>query len=165
VSWSSVVIVRLALDFLAEITWPSRVDIRTRIAVIGRSSTTLDHALFQNGLASRPRRKHDRHRGASTGVARFGIQINGVVLNHLCDKMSYPRATFMEGRRRERHIRTGTDLRLGRAAGERPDHSVDDDVLFGADGGSERRLQSSTARSSSIRDSSCGAVVAGQGSR
>lgn len=43
------VIARLALDFLAEITWPGRVDIGTRIAAIGRSSATLDQALFQDG--------------------------------------------------------------------------------------------------------------------
>ncbi|MDG4601661.1 MAG: acyl-CoA thioesterase [Defluviicoccus sp.] len=45
----SFVIARLVLDFLAEIKWPGRVDIGTRIAAIGRSSTTLDQALFQEG--------------------------------------------------------------------------------------------------------------------
>jgi acyl-CoA thioester hydrolase len=45
----SFVIARLVLDFLSEITWPGRVDIGTRIAAIGRSSTTLDQALFQDG--------------------------------------------------------------------------------------------------------------------
>jgi acyl-CoA thioester hydrolase len=46
----SFVIARMALDFLAEIKWPGRVDIGTRIAAIGRSSTTLDQALFQDGI-------------------------------------------------------------------------------------------------------------------
>lgn len=45
----SFVIARLSLDFLAEIRWPGRVDIGTRIAAIGRSSATLDQALFQDG--------------------------------------------------------------------------------------------------------------------
>jgi len=45
----SFVIARLVLDFQAEIKWPGRVDIGTRIAAVGRSSTTLEQALFQDG--------------------------------------------------------------------------------------------------------------------
>ena len=45
----SFVIARLTLDLHAEITWPGRVDIGTRAARIGRSSITLEQALFQNG--------------------------------------------------------------------------------------------------------------------
>ncbi|MCB9959043.1 MAG: acyl-CoA thioesterase [Rhodospirillaceae bacterium] len=40
---------RLTIDFLAEINWPGRVDVGTRIGKIGRSSTTVDQALFQDG--------------------------------------------------------------------------------------------------------------------
>jgi acyl-CoA thioester hydrolase len=45
----SFVIARLVLDFLGEIRWPGRVDIGTRVAATGRSSMTLDQALFQDG--------------------------------------------------------------------------------------------------------------------
>lgn len=48
----SFVIARLVLDFRAEITWPGQIDIGTRIAAIGRSSTTLEQALFQNGTCA-----------------------------------------------------------------------------------------------------------------
>ena len=41
------VIARLVLDFRAEIRWPGRVDIGTRVERIGRSSFTLSQALFQ----------------------------------------------------------------------------------------------------------------------
>ncbi|MBN1262535.1 MAG: acyl-CoA thioesterase [Anaerolineae bacterium] len=43
------VIVNLTLDFHAEITWPGRVDIGTRVSKVGRSSITFEQALFQNG--------------------------------------------------------------------------------------------------------------------
>ena len=46
---ASFVIARLELDFLAELTWPGSVEIGTRIAKIGRSSVTLEQAIFQNG--------------------------------------------------------------------------------------------------------------------
>ena len=39
----------LNLDFLAEINWPGRVDIGTRLDAIGRSSLTVGQAVFQNG--------------------------------------------------------------------------------------------------------------------
>lgn len=43
------VIARLTLNFHAEVTWPGRVEIGTRVSVIGRTSITLEQALFQNG--------------------------------------------------------------------------------------------------------------------
>jgi len=43
------VIARLAIDFAAEILWPGKVDIGTRVVAIGRSSVTLGQALFQDG--------------------------------------------------------------------------------------------------------------------
>lgn len=45
----SFVIARLTLDFLNEITWPGRVDTGTRVARVGKSSVTLEQAIFQNG--------------------------------------------------------------------------------------------------------------------
>jgi len=45
----SFVIVSLTLDFHAEITWPGRVEIGTRVAKIGRSSVTVGQGLFQGG--------------------------------------------------------------------------------------------------------------------
>ncbi|MBN2045673.1 MAG: acyl-CoA thioesterase [Anaerolineales bacterium] len=45
----SFVIVNLTLDFLAEISWPGRVEIGTRVAKIGRSSVTFEQGLFQEG--------------------------------------------------------------------------------------------------------------------
>ena len=42
-------IVSLTLNFHAEITWPGKVDIGTRIAKIGRSSITMEQGLFQQG--------------------------------------------------------------------------------------------------------------------
>jgi len=44
----SFVIARLELDYIAEILWPGRVDIGTRVKSIGRSSLRLEQALFQN---------------------------------------------------------------------------------------------------------------------
>ena len=42
------VIARLQLDFIGEILWPGRVDIGTRLTTIGRSSLTMEQALFQH---------------------------------------------------------------------------------------------------------------------
>lgn len=42
------VIARLALDYIGEILWPGRVDIGTRLKSVGRSSLTLEQALFQD---------------------------------------------------------------------------------------------------------------------
>jgi acyl-CoA thioester hydrolase len=41
------VIASLQVDFRGEITWPGRVEIGTRVAAVGRSSFTLEQALFQ----------------------------------------------------------------------------------------------------------------------
>jgi len=50
----SLVLARLEIDLVAEINWPGTVEIGTRVTKIGRSSTTLEHAVFQNGrLAAR----------------------------------------------------------------------------------------------------------------
>ena len=43
------VIARLEIDYLGEIRWPGRVEIGTRIKAIGKSSMTLEQALFQDG--------------------------------------------------------------------------------------------------------------------
>lgn len=43
------VIAHLAIDFLAEINWPSEVEIGTSLSKIGRSSMTCDQALFVDG--------------------------------------------------------------------------------------------------------------------
>ena len=43
------VIASLTLNFISEINFPGRVDIGTRVIAIGRSSVTLDQALFQDG--------------------------------------------------------------------------------------------------------------------
>ncbi len=45
----SFVIANLQLDFLGEVHWPGVVDIGTRVAKIGRSSVTLEQAIFQHG--------------------------------------------------------------------------------------------------------------------
>ena len=42
-------IARLEIDYLGEIRWPGRVEIGTRIMTIGKSSMTLEQALFQDG--------------------------------------------------------------------------------------------------------------------
>ena len=41
------VIASLHLDFLGEINWPGKVDIGSRVTKIGKSSFTLEQALFQ----------------------------------------------------------------------------------------------------------------------
>ena len=43
----SFVVASIQLDFLAEMTWPGRVEIGTRIASIGRSSMRVEQALIQ----------------------------------------------------------------------------------------------------------------------
>lgn len=45
----SFVIVSLAIDFHAEITWPGQVEIGTRVVNLGRSSITIEQGLFQYG--------------------------------------------------------------------------------------------------------------------
>ncbi len=44
---SAFVIARLVLDFRAELRWPGEVEIGTRVARVGRSSVTLEQAVFQ----------------------------------------------------------------------------------------------------------------------
>ncbi|WP_289033759.1 thioesterase family protein [uncultured Roseibium sp.] len=44
------VIARLEMDFRAELKWPGTVEIGTRIQKIGRTSITLEQAVFQNGV-------------------------------------------------------------------------------------------------------------------
>lgn len=46
------VIVRLELDFRAELLWPGEVDIGSRVSSIGRSSFGMSQALFQNGVCA-----------------------------------------------------------------------------------------------------------------
>jgi acyl-CoA thioester hydrolase len=46
---TAIVIVRLVIDFKAELNWPGEVMIGTRVAGIGRSSVKIEQALFQNG--------------------------------------------------------------------------------------------------------------------
>ncbi len=43
------VLARLALDLLREVNWPGEVEIGTRVARVGRSSLSLDQAVFQDG--------------------------------------------------------------------------------------------------------------------
>jgi acyl-CoA thioester hydrolase len=46
----SFVIAHLSLDYLAELRWPGRVDIGTRVLSVGRSSLRVEQALFQGAL-------------------------------------------------------------------------------------------------------------------
>lgn len=46
---ASFVIARLVLEFVAELHWPGTVDIGTRVARVGRSSVTMEQAIFQEG--------------------------------------------------------------------------------------------------------------------
>ena len=43
------VVASITLNFLSEINWPGRVDIGSRVASVGRSSATVEQALFQDG--------------------------------------------------------------------------------------------------------------------
>ena len=43
------VIANLEVDLRAELTWPGRVDIGTRVASVGRSSVRIEQGLFQEG--------------------------------------------------------------------------------------------------------------------
>jgi acyl-CoA thioester hydrolase len=44
------VIANLNVDYWGEITWPGRVEIGTRVMAVGKSSMTLQQALFQHGV-------------------------------------------------------------------------------------------------------------------
>ncbi|MFN4168353.1 MAG: acyl-CoA thioesterase [Pannonibacter phragmitetus] len=37
------------MDFIADVTWPGKVQTGTRVVSVGRSSIKLDQAVFQNG--------------------------------------------------------------------------------------------------------------------
>jgi acyl-CoA thioester hydrolase len=43
------VVASITVNYLGEINWPGRVEIGTRVASVGRSSVTVEHALFQDG--------------------------------------------------------------------------------------------------------------------
>ncbi len=45
----SFVLAKLDLNYLAEILWPGTVEIGTRVVRVGRSSVTMQQAVFQNG--------------------------------------------------------------------------------------------------------------------
>ena len=46
---ASFVIARLVVQFVGEMHWPGTVEIGTRVARVGRSSVTMEQALFQGG--------------------------------------------------------------------------------------------------------------------
>ena len=46
------VLARVAIDFRLEMHWPGQVTIGTRIKTIGKSSVTLEQALFYNGACA-----------------------------------------------------------------------------------------------------------------
>lgn len=46
------VIARLILDFKAELNWPGEVWVGTRVSKVGRSSMTLEQAIWQNGVCA-----------------------------------------------------------------------------------------------------------------
>ena len=48
----AMVIVRVELDFLAEMSWPGDVDIETSVAQLGTSSIRLHQALYQHGVST-----------------------------------------------------------------------------------------------------------------
>ncbi|AUH34734.1 acyl-CoA thioesterase [Paracoccus tegillarcae] len=43
------VLVKLEIDFVTEMSWPGHVEIGTRLVSLGRSSMRSDQAIFQNG--------------------------------------------------------------------------------------------------------------------
>ena len=45
----SFVLAKLDIDYVAEVLWPGTVEIGTRVTRVGRSSVTMDQAVFQNG--------------------------------------------------------------------------------------------------------------------
>ena len=46
------VIARLVLDFKAELNWPGEVWVGTRVSKVGRSSMTLEQAIYQDGVCA-----------------------------------------------------------------------------------------------------------------
>ena len=83
------VIARLELDFVAEIAWPGRVDIGTRIRSLGRSSLRVEQALFQNDrlvawaetvlvqVSQETRRSQPLSEQAVTRLKRFAVAAPG----------------------------------------------------------------------------------------
>jgi acyl-CoA thioester hydrolase len=49
---SAFVIARLLLEFKAELNWPGEAHVGTRVQKVGRSSLTLEQAIFQNGICA-----------------------------------------------------------------------------------------------------------------
>lgn len=46
----SFVLAKLDIDYLAEVLWPGTVEIGTRVVKVGRSSVTMEQAVFQNDV-------------------------------------------------------------------------------------------------------------------
>ncbi|QLF70517.1 acyl-CoA thioesterase [Peteryoungia desertarenae] len=46
----SFVLAKLDINYINEVLWPGTVDIGTRVKAIGRSSVTMEQAVFQNGV-------------------------------------------------------------------------------------------------------------------
>lgn len=46
----SFVLAKLDIDYLAEVLWPGTVEIGTRVVKVGRSSVTMEQAVFQNAV-------------------------------------------------------------------------------------------------------------------
>ncbi|MDH4438857.1 MAG: thioesterase family protein [Rhizobium sp.] len=46
----SFVLAKLDINYLAEVLWPGTVEIGTRVVKVGRSSVTMQQAVFQNGV-------------------------------------------------------------------------------------------------------------------
>ena len=45
----SFVLAKLDIDYIAEVLWPGTVEIGSRVVRVGRSSVTMEQAVFQNG--------------------------------------------------------------------------------------------------------------------
>jgi acyl-CoA thioester hydrolase len=45
----SFVLAKLDINYIAEVLWPGTVEIGTRVTRVGRSSVTMQQAVFQNG--------------------------------------------------------------------------------------------------------------------
>ncbi|TPP11169.1 acyl-CoA thioesterase [Rhizobium glycinendophyticum] len=45
----SFVLAKLDINYIAEVLWPGTVEIGTRVTKVGRSSVTMEQAVFQNG--------------------------------------------------------------------------------------------------------------------
>ncbi len=78
------VIASMKIDFRAEVNWPGRVEIGTRVSALGRSSITIEQALFQNDVCVAT---------ASTVIVqmneatRRSEPLNGAAITHLSSLM------------------------------------------------------------------------------